>query len=186
MYFSDVKKDWRNWFHWKAKIDIMAVGTPFGKVAVPKKWTSSNETHFGREGHILTTRSCSFYLSTSKNCFASQVCLCIPSSNVKHMYMCEKSCLASVHNCIYELCPKIVWDSFPVPQSWRYWSSTGFLKYLKIHLFCEIVIAVAHWLSLTFHFLSYHSVFLHVMFFHCLHCIATRLSLCVWPGRDER
>ena len=27
-------------------------GTPFGEVAVPKKWTSCNVTHFGREGHI--------------------------------------------------------------------------------------------------------------------------------------
>ena len=42
-------KNWRNWFSWKAKMDTYA--TPFGKVAVPHEWTSSNVTHVGREGH---------------------------------------------------------------------------------------------------------------------------------------
>ena len=33
-------------------------GTPFGKVFVPKKWTSSNATDFGREGHIWAVQNC--------------------------------------------------------------------------------------------------------------------------------
>ena len=41
----------RNWFNWKAKID----STPFGKVAVPKNWTSSKVTHFRQEGHICSS-----------------------------------------------------------------------------------------------------------------------------------
>ena len=48
--FSDVEKS--------GEIDsvekpTLIYGIPFGKVAVPKKWTSSNVTHFWREGHII-------------------------------------------------------------------------------------------------------------------------------------
>ena len=51
----------RNGFRWKAQSD--RYGTPFGKVAVPKKWMSSNNvTHFGREDHIWQSISVESHL----------------------------------------------------------------------------------------------------------------------------
>ena len=54
VYFSDVEQTGETDFVEKPK---SIYGTPFGKVAVPKKWTSSNATQFGREGHIHTTHT---------------------------------------------------------------------------------------------------------------------------------
>ena len=48
MYFSDVEKTGETDFVQKPK---SIYGATFGKAAVPKKSTSSNATHFGREGH---------------------------------------------------------------------------------------------------------------------------------------
>ena len=44
MYFSYVEKTGETDFVEKPK---SIYGTPFGKVAVPKKWTSSSATHLG-------------------------------------------------------------------------------------------------------------------------------------------
>ena len=49
VYVSDVEKTRETDLVEKPK---SIYGTSFGKVAVHKKWTSSNVTHFGREGHI--------------------------------------------------------------------------------------------------------------------------------------
>ena len=49
MYFSDVEKTGETDF---AENPKSIQGTPFGKVAVPKKWKSNNAIHFGREGYI--------------------------------------------------------------------------------------------------------------------------------------
>ena len=61
MYFSDVKKTGETDFVEKPK---SIRGTPFGKGVVPKKWTSSNVTHFGREGHIYCVI---YWLTLKKN-----------------------------------------------------------------------------------------------------------------------
>ena len=49
MYFSDAEKTGETDFGEKPK---SIYGSPFGKVAIPKRLTSSSVTHFGREGHI--------------------------------------------------------------------------------------------------------------------------------------
>ena len=56
VYISDVEKTGETDSIEKPKL---MHGTPVGKLAVPKKWTSSSVTHFGREGHmyIYVTRS---------------------------------------------------------------------------------------------------------------------------------
>ena len=50
MYFADIEKTGETDSIENPK---SIHGTPFRKVAVPKKWTSSNATHFRRESHIL-------------------------------------------------------------------------------------------------------------------------------------
>ena len=56
MYFSDVEKTRETDLVEKPK--SIYHGSSFGKVAVPKKRTSSNATHFGREGHIICVCVC--------------------------------------------------------------------------------------------------------------------------------
>ena len=62
MYFSDVEKTEETDLVEKPK---SIYGTPFGKVAVPKKLTSSNATHFGRDGHICDCGSGNTVLSSA-------------------------------------------------------------------------------------------------------------------------
>ena len=52
MYLSGVEKTGETGF---VEMPKSVYGTPFGKVAVPKKSTSSNVTHLGREGHIFSS-----------------------------------------------------------------------------------------------------------------------------------
>ena len=73
MYFSDVEKTGETDSVENPK---SINGTPFRKVAVPKKWTSSNATHFGREGYI--------YFSTAAVPFTSDF---IPSQSQSHVYV---------------------------------------------------------------------------------------------------